>query len=379
MLRKPFSLTGRLCTDEFRKDHVHSGFDLGAPNGVAERQKTDLIYTSIPALLHHEDRNSMTHSVESRLPFLDYELVEFAVNCRVSLKLRDGWSKWILRSALAGILPEKIRLRKTKLGFDVPDGAWVRSGLQNGHRELWESPKLRMKRYLDEKSFTRECRNFLRGVPSSLPSPAIFRAISLEMARKIAGLKHFSSINSNNYFLRTIEETDSYGIVELDQRFFRGRKHHHSSGSPGCPEATSCEISDTHSILPTRNRRSAHAPAIRGHGIETNGTRSGSSNRVPELSARQVFPRVRTRVLSPGAPRRHNHTSCLALCGDRRRSSPHVELFILQCHGIPGPAQGETPRLYFRGVAADFSQLPGLLSRTFMGCAVHLQRIGYVA
>jgi asparagine synthase (glutamine-hydrolysing) len=181
MLRKPFSLTGRLCSDGFRKDHVHSGFNLGAPNGVAERQKTDLIYTSIPALLHHEDRNSMTHSVESRLPFLDYELVEFAVNCRVSLKLRDGWSKWILRSALAGTLPEKIRLRKTKLGFDVPDGAWVRAGLQNGHRELWESPQLRMKRFLDEQSFTHECRNFLRGIPSALPSPAIFRAISLEI------------------------------------------------------------------------------------------------------------------------------------------------------------------------------------------------------
>src|SRR6202158_151011 len=181
MLRGPFSLTGRLCTDEFRKDHLHSGLELGAPNGVAERQKTDLVFTSIPALLHHEDRNSMTHSVESRLPFLDYELVEFAVNCPVSLKLRDGWSKWILRSALAGTLPEKIRLRKTKLGFDAPDGAWVRAGLQNGHRELWETPKLRMKRFMSEESFTRECRNFLHGSHSALPSAAIFRAVSLEL------------------------------------------------------------------------------------------------------------------------------------------------------------------------------------------------------
>jgi asparagine synthase (glutamine-hydrolysing) len=123
----------------------------------------------------------MAHSVESRLPFLDYELVEFAVNCPLSVKLRDGWSKWILRNALVDTLPGKIRLRKTKLGFDAPDRAWVRAGLQNGHRELWEAPKLRMKRFLSEESFTRECSNFLRGSPSALPSAAIFRAISLEL------------------------------------------------------------------------------------------------------------------------------------------------------------------------------------------------------
>ncbi|HTC61836.1 MAG TPA: asparagine synthase (glutamine-hydrolyzing) [Candidatus Saccharimonadales bacterium] len=181
LIRSPLSLTGRVGTVEFHKDYKDSNADLGAMNGVAARQKTDLIRTSIPALLHHEDRNSMAHSVETRLPFLDYELVEFAVNCPTSLKLQGGWSKWMLRTALKGTLPETIRLRKTKLGFDAPDSAWVRAGLRNGHSELCDTPKLRMNRFMDEVRFARECKNFVHRFPAALPSAAIFRAISLEL------------------------------------------------------------------------------------------------------------------------------------------------------------------------------------------------------
>ena len=90
----------------------------------------------------------MAHSVESRLPFLDYRLVEFAVNCASSLKLHDGWSKWLLREALADTLPAKIRLRRTKLGFDTPQASWMRQGMLNGHRDVWETPRLHMERFI---------------------------------------------------------------------------------------------------------------------------------------------------------------------------------------------------------------------------------------
>jgi asparagine synthase (glutamine-hydrolysing) len=179
--RRPFSLLSRVATDEFRKGALPLASHLGAGPSIAERQKTDLIYSSIPALLRHEDRNSMAHSVESRLPFLDYQLAEFAVNCAPSLKLRDGWTKWILRNAMARTMPEKVRLRKTKLGFDTPEADWMRLGLQNGHRQIWDTPKLRMERFLDARSLAAECRDFLRGAVGALPAHSIFRAISLEM------------------------------------------------------------------------------------------------------------------------------------------------------------------------------------------------------
>jgi asparagine synthase (glutamine-hydrolysing) len=188
MFRLPFSPVERFCNAEFR-DAFHKTYPrLGAAESIADRQKVDLTYSSIPGMLRHEERNSMAHSVESRLPFLDYELAEFAVNCSPSFKLRDGWSKWLLRNAMKGILPEPIRLRKTKLGFDAPEDDWIRLGLQNGHRGLWESPKLCMERFLDGANLARECVKFLRRAPSALPASAIFRALSLELWAQVHGV-----------------------------------------------------------------------------------------------------------------------------------------------------------------------------------------------
>src|SRR5262249_52782335 len=120
-----FSVTRRVGTSVLTEQVRSSRPQIGLAGSIAERQKIDLTYSSIPALLHHEDRASMAHSVESRLPFLDYRLVEFSLRCRTSLKLRDGWSKWLLRRSLANVLPDKIRLRRTKLGFNTPEQKWL--------------------------------------------------------------------------------------------------------------------------------------------------------------------------------------------------------------------------------------------------------------
>jgi asparagine synthase (glutamine-hydrolysing) len=179
-LRTPFSLTKRICTEDLLQLSRAMRSGLGSGRTIAERQKTDLTYSSIPALLHHEDRAAMAHSVESRLPFLDYRLVEFLLRCSPSLKLRDGWSKWLLRKALAETLPEKIRLRKTKLGFNTPETKWLRLGLQNGYRRLWDTPDLRMKRFIDPARFRRECEALVDNRPGALAAGPLFRAISLE-------------------------------------------------------------------------------------------------------------------------------------------------------------------------------------------------------
>jgi asparagine synthase (glutamine-hydrolysing) len=185
MFRQPFSLSARLCNADFRADSQFSGSKIGAAHSIAERQKIDLTYSSIPVMLRHEERNSMAHSVESRHPFLDYQLAEFAVRCPASFKLHDGWSKWILRNAMKGTLPEKVRLRKTKLGFDAPDDKWIRSGMQNGQRGLWDTQRLHMERFLHGPNVVRECQNFLRGAALALPANVIFRAISLELWARV--------------------------------------------------------------------------------------------------------------------------------------------------------------------------------------------------
>ena len=67
----------------------------------------------------------MATSIESRVPFLDHKLVEFTCGLPERLKLRGGTTKYILREAMKGVLPEAI-LSRSKMGFPVPIGAWFR-------------------------------------------------------------------------------------------------------------------------------------------------------------------------------------------------------------------------------------------------------------
>lgn len=76
-------------------------------------------------LLMKQDQMSMAASIESRVPFLDHKLVEFAARLPRDMKLRNGTTKWILREAMKGILPDPI-LNRPKMGFPVPVGKWFR-------------------------------------------------------------------------------------------------------------------------------------------------------------------------------------------------------------------------------------------------------------
>ncbi|MDB4599612.1 asparagine synthase (glutamine-hydrolyzing) [Alphaproteobacteria bacterium] len=88
-------------------------------------QKYELTVSNLPSLLRFEDKNSMWHSVETRLPFLDYRLVEFCYNLPVDAKISDGWTKRILRSSMMDILPKAIVWRVNKFGFEAPQSDWV--------------------------------------------------------------------------------------------------------------------------------------------------------------------------------------------------------------------------------------------------------------
>lgn len=108
------------------KDHKESGGKRHKlPKDFAEALYLDLTKYSIPALLRYEDKNSMAFSVEARVPFLDYRLVEFLASLPTQFKINNGWSKWILREAMKGTLPEKIRTRKDKMGFVTSEKLWL--------------------------------------------------------------------------------------------------------------------------------------------------------------------------------------------------------------------------------------------------------------
>lgn len=86
--------------------------------------------TNLPMLLHWEDRNSMAHSIEARVPFLDHPLVEFSLALGNCHKIEGASTKTVLRRAMKGIMPNVIINRRDKLGFATPEQAWLRGPLK---------------------------------------------------------------------------------------------------------------------------------------------------------------------------------------------------------------------------------------------------------
>lgn len=97
-----------------------------ASTGVCNETIAEMMHTSLPKLVHHQDRNAMAHSIESRAPFLDYRLVEFVFNLPSDYKVNLGVTKYVMREGLKDILPELIRQRMDKLGFATPEDVWIR-------------------------------------------------------------------------------------------------------------------------------------------------------------------------------------------------------------------------------------------------------------
>ena len=84
-----------------------------------------LNYITIPTLLHYEDRNSMAFSIESRVPFLDYKLVEFVYSLPSKFKIKEARTKYVFIKAMNDMLPNEIANRKDKVGFATPQILWV--------------------------------------------------------------------------------------------------------------------------------------------------------------------------------------------------------------------------------------------------------------
>jgi asparagine synthase (glutamine-hydrolysing) len=109
---------------------------------------SDLTGYSIPQLLRYEDKNSMRWSIESRVPFLDYRLVELAMSLPSSYKIREGTTKYILRRALKGLVSDRILERKDKIGFATPDGDWLMApNFAEMEKEILNSDTFRSRKY----------------------------------------------------------------------------------------------------------------------------------------------------------------------------------------------------------------------------------------
>lgn len=117
----------------------------------------ELFYTDTQTILKDTyfekvDKSTMANSIEVRVPFVDKELAEFALSIPTSLKTKKGEQKYLLKKALAGIVPDKVLYGKKK-GFGVPYGYWLRSSLSDYFVKQVSTNKVAM--YLDQKEVLR--------------------------------------------------------------------------------------------------------------------------------------------------------------------------------------------------------------------------------
>jgi asparagine synthase (glutamine-hydrolysing) len=93
--------------------------------GLGEMLYYDAYQGGLSELLRYADRNAMAHSREIRLPFLDHELVKFLFQLPADLKIRRGWTKYIMRKAFESELPQEIAWRRDKIGYEPPQREWM--------------------------------------------------------------------------------------------------------------------------------------------------------------------------------------------------------------------------------------------------------------
>ena len=92
---------------------------------IKKLQVLEIYSTNLPLLLRYEDKNSMRHSIETRLPFIDFKTLETALSIKTKYKIKNGWSKFILRKAITNELTDEVIWRKNKLGFNPPETSWL--------------------------------------------------------------------------------------------------------------------------------------------------------------------------------------------------------------------------------------------------------------
>ena len=153
-----------------------NGFDGGY---LRRQMQLILMQRGLPELLHYEDRNSMAHSLEARVPFLDYRLVELLFSLGSSDLIRRGRTKNVLRRALGDLLPPVVRDRVDKLGFVTPEAAWLRNGLGELASDVFASQEFRDRGFVDAAGAQRSLARHRSGEKTA--GYELWRALSVEL------------------------------------------------------------------------------------------------------------------------------------------------------------------------------------------------------
>jgi len=185
-IKNKYIKRGREDTESFYYKKVH-GFDY--LNSSLYRQVND---HGLPTLLRNYDRYSMISSIEVRCPFLDHRIISFAFSIPSSAKFKNGYSKSIVRDALADLVPNDVLYRKLKTGFHPPMGVWLKGKLKTWIQDQVNSADFCQSEIIDGNKLKDQIMNFTNGKDESLNGNYLWEQFLLfawEKSIKIAKLK----------------------------------------------------------------------------------------------------------------------------------------------------------------------------------------------
>ncbi len=162
-VKTPAILHRDLARAVSKTDATRMDIDRIFSNSLSQKLYDDLTRFSIPALLRYEDRSSMAFSLEARVPFLDYRLVEFCFSLPIEFKIAPPLTKLVLRKAMNGRLPSSVTQRSDKLGYPTPFGGWLREGLRDWVEDFFAGQDFRDSCVLDGPACREIWRSHLSG------------------------------------------------------------------------------------------------------------------------------------------------------------------------------------------------------------------------
>lgn len=139
----------------------------------------DIFKNSLQSLLRYEDRNTMRFSLEGRVPFIDKELLKYLFSLDDAAIINQGWNKNILRESMRGILPEKIRARRNKIGFTTPEGEWFKT-IHKDLEKILASDEFAHRKYFNQLEVLREFKKDEKG-KGEYGTMAFWRIINVEL------------------------------------------------------------------------------------------------------------------------------------------------------------------------------------------------------
>lgn len=131
-------LLGEVSLRYILKKVLKKNFDPNLNQQLANDTMSNLI-----TLIHYADHTSMAYSIESRMPFMDYRLVEFLASVPASYKMHNGWTKYLARLAFDKKLPDEINWRRDKMGWPIPEKQWFEGNLHNWFTSILQTGSIR--------------------------------------------------------------------------------------------------------------------------------------------------------------------------------------------------------------------------------------------